>query len=53
VRRRVGCGRTLFYTQVREGRIRVRKIGRRSICLREELLEDLRNLPMAFAEDVD
>jgi excisionase family DNA binding protein len=38
-------GRTKFYELVKEGRIRPRKVGRRSIVLSEELEAVLRDLP--------
>jgi excisionase family DNA binding protein len=41
-----GFGRETFYKAVREGRLKVRKLGARTLVLRADLLEFLNSLPI-------
>ncbi len=41
----VGCSRAKLYREVRAGRLRARKLGRRTIVLSEDLERWLRALP--------
>lgn len=41
----VGCGRTILYEEINAGRLRARKIGRRTIILREDREAWLSALP--------
>ena len=43
----VGIGRTLLYAEIREGRLRTRKIGRRTLLLRDDLRSWLDATPLA------
>jgi excisionase family DNA binding protein len=42
-----GLGRTKIYEAISEGLLKARKYGKRTIILRTELQEFLRNLPVA------
>lgn len=44
-----GIGRTMVYAQIKTGRLRARKLGRRTIIIRDDAEEWLRNLPSAGA----
>jgi hypothetical protein len=47
-----GIGQTKFYEEVKEGRLKVRKVGRKTIILRddaEDWLQQLPTLPAARA----
>ena len=48
----VGIGRTRFYHEVKAGRLRVRKVGRRTIITADDADEWLKRLP-AINEAVD
>jgi excisionase family DNA binding protein len=41
----VGCGRTTVYEEINAGRLRARKIGRRTLILREDREAWLNSLP--------
>jgi hypothetical protein len=41
----VGIGRTMFYHEVKAGRLRVRKVGRRTIVTADDAQEWLDRLP--------
>ena len=49
----VGISRTKFYELAGNGEIKVRKLGSRSIVLREDLDEFLRGLPILGRPDTD
>lgn len=40
-----GIGRTTVYAEIAEGRLRARKIGRRTVVLHDDLVEWLSELP--------
>jgi excisionase family DNA binding protein len=42
----VGVGRTLIYDEIREGRLRIRKVGRRTLILHSDLQAWLDQLPI-------
>jgi excisionase family DNA binding protein len=44
--RRFGVGRTTVYEEIKLGRLRARKIGRRTIILEDDAEEWLRRLPL-------
>ena len=44
--RHAPCGRTLLYAEMKRGRLKARKIGRRTIVLDEDLRGWLASLPM-------
>ena len=46
----VGIGRTRFYQEVKTGRLRVRKVGRRTIVTSDDADEWLSNLPALHGE---
>ena len=41
----IGIGRTKLYAEIKDGKIQIRKIGRKSIILADELLKYLNSLP--------
>ena len=43
----LGIGRTLIYAEIRDGRLHARKIGRRTVILREDLRNWLEAQPAA------
>lgn len=43
-------GRSTIYEEIREGRLQVRKVGRRTIVLREDAERWLSSLPVAAAQ---
>jgi hypothetical protein len=45
----IGIGRSLAFSEIRAGRLRARKIGRRTIVTREDAIMYLRSLPIAGA----
>jgi hypothetical protein len=40
-----GIGQTKFYEEVKEGRLKVRKVGRKTIVLRDDAEDWLQQLP--------
>lgn len=46
----VGIGRTRFYQEVKAGRLRVRKLGRRTLVTTDDAEEWLSNLPALHGE---
>jgi hypothetical protein len=44
-----GIGQTKFYEEVKEGRLKVRKVGRKSIVLRDDAEDWLQQLPTLSA----
>ncbi|GLS29324.1 Helix-turn-helix domain-containing protein [Mesorhizobium albiziae] len=44
----IGIGKTKIYQEMRKGRIRARKSGRRTIVLASEVERYLRSLPLQF-----
>jgi excisionase family DNA binding protein len=48
--RLAGVGRSTLYNEIKSGRLKVRKAGRRSLILREEGLAWLATLPVASAK---
>ena len=40
-----GIGRTKFYELIKQGKIVPRKVGKRTLVIRDELIEFLNNLP--------
>lgn len=44
--RRFGVGRTKVYEEVRQGRLRARKIGRRTIITKDDADDWLQQLPL-------
>ena len=40
-----GIGRTTFYELIKQGHIVPRKVGKRTLVIRDELIEFLNNLP--------
>jgi len=49
----VGCSRAKLYREVRAGRLRARKLGRRTLLLSEDLERWLRALPVLVASERD
>lgn len=47
----VPVGRTTLYSEIRAGRLKVQKIGRRTVCLASSLAEWLESLPDAPSGD--
>lgn len=45
-------GRSTIYEEIREGRLQIRKVGRRTIVLREDAERWLSSLPVAAAQGV-
>jgi hypothetical protein len=45
----LGIGRSLTFSEIRAGRLKARKIGRRTIVNREDAVAYLRSLPIAGA----
>lgn len=45
----IGIGRSLALSEIRSGRLKARKIGRRTIVTREDAITYLRSLPIAGA----
>jgi hypothetical protein len=41
-----GIGRTLIFRAIQRGQLKARKLGRRTIILRDDLTEFLKNLPV-------
>jgi excisionase family DNA binding protein len=48
--RAAGVGRTTLFSALKTGALRGRKVGRRTIILREDLLQWLRELPRTEAQ---
>lgn len=48
-----GVGRTALFAAVRTGRLRARKLGRRTLILVADLQNFLDGLPMASPEDAE
>ncbi|HEX4407374.1 MAG TPA: helix-turn-helix domain-containing protein [Xanthobacteraceae bacterium] len=48
-----GIGRTTIYAEIKSGRLRARKIGRRTLILSDELMDYLRRLPDQQGDDGD
>jgi Helix-turn-helix domain len=44
-----GIGQTKFYEEVKEGRLKVRKVGRKTIVLRDDAEDWLQQLPTLSA----
>lgn len=42
----IDCGRTKIFEEIKEGRLKARKFGRRTIILRDDLLTWLNDLPI-------
>lgn len=47
----IGVGRTLLYAEIRDGRLRVRKIKRRTVILREDLRAWLDAQPLGTSRE--
>ena len=47
--RLTGIGRTKLYDEIREGRLKARKLGSRTLILADDLAAWLQNLPPAHA----
>lgn len=45
----IGIGRTKLYAEIKSGKIEVRKIGRKSVILEEELRRYLSELPTSVS----
>jgi excisionase family DNA binding protein len=43
---RAGCGRLMIYQEIQSGRLRARKLGRRTLILAADLSAWLANLPL-------
>ncbi|MEM6461660.1 MAG: DNA-binding protein [Pseudomonadota bacterium] len=43
----IPCGRTKLYEEARAGKIRLRKIGNKTICTVPDALEYMQSLPVA------
>lgn len=50
--RRAGIGRTLIYEIINRGELRVKKLGRRSLILADDLQRWLSRLPEAKSKEV-
>jgi excisionase family DNA binding protein len=46
-----GVGRTVLYDEIRAGRLTARKIGRRTVILRDDLMRWLRERPVLKTAD--
>ena len=49
--REIGIGRTKFYREIAEGKIKPRKIGKKTIILAEDIEAYLQSLPTMEATD--